>query len=307
MVAMSASNLLAPATYSPAEHERRNALRRMRTIATGLLVLAAVVFLVTLDHGGWLGFVNAGAEASMVGAIADWFAVTALFRHPLGLPIPHTALIPRKKDELGRGLQEFVASNFLSEEVIRERMASVGVSEKVGEWLAGRSGPGRLTAEQVVDSMLEGIHDWLVAHPEALNAALNQRVPLWVPSVVRDLVNERLHHELVGFVIAVRNDPHHPLREELKKYGDRLAADVERQRRLDQTVADAVVHLVQRYGDDVTAVISHTIERWDGREAADRIELYAGRDLQFIRINGTVVGGLAGLLIHTVAVVVSHV
>src|SRR5690606_9277359 len=101
----------------------RRRLRRMRAVATGLLVVAAVVYVVTLGQDGFWGYVNAGAEASMVGAIADWFAVTALFRHPLGLPIPHTALVPKRKDELGRGLQEFVGENFMQEEIIRDRVA----------------------------------------------------------------------------------------------------------------------------------------------------------------------------------------
>src|SRR5215207_1093989 len=113
------------------DHERRAALRRMRTLAVGLLLLAAVVYLLTLDQDGFLGFVNAGAEASMVGAIADWFAVTALFRHPLGLPIPHTALIPKRKDDLGKGLEQFVGENFLQEEIIRERILAVGISQRV--------------------------------------------------------------------------------------------------------------------------------------------------------------------------------
>src|SRR6476469_4752794 len=103
------------------DEERRSALRRMRSVAVGLLLFAATVYLLTLDEDGFLGFVNAGAEASMVGAIADWFAVVAIFKHPLGLPVPHTALIPRRKDELGRSLEEFVGENFLSEEIVSTR------------------------------------------------------------------------------------------------------------------------------------------------------------------------------------------
>jgi len=118
-----------------ADAARRAGLRRMRTVATGLLVLAAVVYLLTRDRHGFLGFVNAGAEASMVGAIADWFAVTALFKHPLGLPVPHTALIPRRKDELGRSLEEFVGENFLQETIIRGRIEAAHLSERVGTWL----------------------------------------------------------------------------------------------------------------------------------------------------------------------------
>src|SRR6476660_10600728 len=105
------------------DEARRRGLRQMRTVAVGLLLLAACVYAATLGRDGFWGFVNAGAEASMVGAIADWFAVTALFKHPLGLRIPHTALIPRRKDELGRSLEEFFSENFLSEQVIRERLA----------------------------------------------------------------------------------------------------------------------------------------------------------------------------------------
>src|SRR6478609_40749 len=113
-----------------ADEQRRRGLRRMRTLAVSLLLFAAVVYVATLGRHGFLGFVNAGAEASMVGAIADWFAVTALFKHPLGLPVPHTALIPRRKDELGRSLEEFVGENFLQEDIIRDRVAAAAVSQR---------------------------------------------------------------------------------------------------------------------------------------------------------------------------------
>ena len=117
--------------------ERRRGLRQMRLVALSLLVFAAVVFLATLrvkDQGFW-GFVNAGAEASMVGAMADWFAVTALFRHPLGLPIPHTALIPRRKDMLAQSLQDFMGENFLREDIIRDRVLSAQISDRLARWL----------------------------------------------------------------------------------------------------------------------------------------------------------------------------
>ncbi len=121
-----------------ADARRRRGLRRMRTLAVSLLLFAAVVYLLTVGEDGALGFVNAGAEASMVGAIADWFAVTALFKHPLGLPVPHTALIPRRKDELGRSLEEFVGENFLQEGIIRDRVASAAISQRA-RCLAGAS------------------------------------------------------------------------------------------------------------------------------------------------------------------------
>src|SRR6478672_9064768 len=130
-----------------ADEARRRGLRQMRTVAVGLLLLAACVYVATLGRDGFWGFVNAGAEASMVGAIADWFAVTALFKHPLGLPIPHTALIPRRKDELGKGLEEFVGENFLQEDIIRERVAAATISARVGDWLSDPANARRVVDE----------------------------------------------------------------------------------------------------------------------------------------------------------------
>src|SRR3954462_3339495 len=139
------------ATANPElDEQRRRGLRQMRTLAVSLLVLAAVVYVVTRNSHGFLGFVNAGAEASMVGAIADWFAVTALFKHPLGLPVPHTALIPKRKDDLGRGLEEFVGENFLQEAIIRDRIAAAAISARVGVWLAEPA-----NAQRVVDEVAE--------------------------------------------------------------------------------------------------------------------------------------------------------
>src|SRR3954463_9437527 len=116
----------------------------MKVVAPGPLAVAALGYALTLRAQGWLGFVNAACEAAMVGAAADWFAVTALFRRPLGLPIPHTALIPTRKDALGRTLQDFVASNFLAPDVVRGRIAAVGVARRTGTWLADTGHAGRV-------------------------------------------------------------------------------------------------------------------------------------------------------------------
>lgn len=409
----------------PALDERRRvALRRMRTLAGSLLLLAAVVYLLTLDQGGFLGFVNAGAEASMVGAIADWFAVTALFRHPLGIPVPHTALVPRRKEELGRSLEEFVSANFLQESVVRERIASAEPSLRVGRWLADpehgkrvvdevasllRTGLARVRDEDLaalvedallprlkaeplspvagslleeivrdkahhglVDLALDEAHRWLLENRETFVEVVGERAPWWSPQVLNDRVTHRLHIEAVAWVEDIRRDPYHhartaldgmleqlaqdllhdeatqeraerlknrvlehpqvvvtatslwnafrsallsaladeegPLRrralQELTAFGARLEKDRALRERLDGHAADLAVFVVGRYGAEITAVITHTIDRWDGREAARRIELYVGRDLQFIRINGTIVGGLVGVLIHTVAVLI---
>ncbi|SFB73428.1 Uncharacterized membrane-anchored protein YjiN, DUF445 family [Nocardioides terrae] len=396
----------------------------MRTLALGLLVVAALVYLATLRRHGFLGFVNSGAEASMVGAIADWFAVTALFRHPLGLPIPHTALIPKRKDELGRGLEEFVGENFLQEEVIRDRVRIADVSQRVGRWLSEPANARRVVDEVsvvaasalsrvrddhvsslftealfprlreepiapllgglieeaidddlqrgLVDLALVELHAWLLANEETVTDVLGERAPWWTPPALNDRVASRIHLELVRWVADIRDDPYHRAREaidsmlatlahnlqqdpptqeraerlkdrmldhpqvlastisvwnalrrvvtsslrdpdgalrdrlrrELSDFAERLLEDEPLRRRLDGLAADAAVFAVDRYGAEVTAVITHTIERWDGKEAARRIELHVGRDLQFIRINGTVVGGLVGVLIHAITVLV---
>ena len=407
-----------------ADARRRTGLRRMRTLAVSLLLFAALVYLVTLGEGGFLGYVNAGAEASMVGAIADWFAVTALFRHPLGLPVPHTALIPRRKDDLGRGLEEFVGENFLQEQIIRDRVATATVSQRAGDWLADpanvrrvvdevaevasiglgkirdehvadlvtealvprfRAEPvsplaGGLLAEVVRDDVHQGLvdlgldelHAWLLEHPDTVADVLEQRAPWWAPQRLNEAVTRRVHTELVAWVAEIRADPGHQARRaldsmltqlaedllhdpdtqerterlkerlldhpqlvesgialwnalrralqaslgdpdgavrdrlarELAAFGARLREDAGLRARIDAAAADVAVFAVARYGAEVTAVITHTIERWDGKEAARRIELHVGRDLQFIRINGTIVGGLVGVLIHAVTVVV---
>jgi len=394
----------------------------MRTVAVSLLLLAAVVYLLTLGEDGFLGFVNAGAEASMVGAIADWFAVTALFRHPLGLPIPHTALVPKRKDLVGRSLEEFFGENFLQEEVVRERVAAATVGERVGRWLSVRensrrvvdegvalvrTGLGRIRDEDfavlveealiprlkeepispvagglleeivrdrahhgLVDLALAEAHRWLVENEETFTEIVGERAPWWSPPQLNERVTARLHLEAVAWVADIRDDPYHharyaldrmleqladdllndaatqdraerlknrvldqpqlvatgtslfnafrralldalgdprgALREravvELERFGSRLTSEVVLRERFDGYAADLAVFAVERYGDDLATVITHTIERWDGREAARKIELHVGRDLQFIRINGTIVGGLVGVLIHTVAV-----
>jgi len=410
-------------TPDPAADEaRRQGLRRMRTVAVGLLGFAAVVYVATLGKDGALGFVNAGAEASMVGAIADWFAVTALFKHPLGLPIPHTALIPKRKDELGRGLQEFVADNFLQESIIRERVAAATITLRVAEWLSDPAHVRRLVDEVaevasialskvrdehveelvrtalvprfreepispllggllqevvaddlhhgLVDLALEELHRWLALNQDAFTEMLSERAPWWAPPRLNEAVTQRIHTEAVRWIEDIRNDPEHHaraafdsmltqlahdlvfdpatqaraeglknrvlehpavltssvslwnalrrslvaslrdpagavrarLQTELTAFATRLLDDDDLRRRMDLVAADVAVFTVERYGTELTTVITHTIERWDGQEAARRIELHVGRDLQFIRINGTIVGGLVGVAIHSFSV-----
>lgn len=139
-------------SFSPADEEKFRGVRRMKLMATGLLLFVAVVYVLAKwagnsGAGAWTGYVAAAAEAGMVGALADWFAVTALFRHPLGIPIPHTAIIPTKKDQLGVSLGEFVGENFLSRDVVRQRLRAVGIGSRLGTWLADPEHADRVTAE----------------------------------------------------------------------------------------------------------------------------------------------------------------
>src|SRR5690349_309075 len=186
---------------------RRQALRRMRTVAVSLLLLAAAVYVATLGRDGVLGFVNAGAEASMVGAIADWFAVTALFRHPLGLPIPHTALIPKHKDDLGRGLEEFVGENFLQEEVIRDRIRVADISLRVGRWLSEPDNARRVVDEVsvIAATALSRVRDEHVAalFTEALFPRLRDEpiAPL-LGGLLEEAIDDDLQRGLVDLVLV---------------------------------------------------------------------------------------------------------
>ncbi len=410
------------AFLTPDERERRSQLRRMKGLAGGLLVVAVIIYVLTRHDGGTLGFVNAAAEAAMIGGLADWFAVTALFRRPLGLPIPHTAIIPTRKDAIGQSLESFVASNFLSESVIRDKVIRARVAARVGGWLADpaharRVGvelataaraalrvlrdqdvtavletailkrvaaipwappAGRLlgqivadgTHHRLVDLGIDEAHGWLLANENAVIAIVAEQAPAWTPRFVDEAVAGRAYRELLRFVREVQADPGHPMRlaldsllartaddlrndpytihrvELLKErllshpdvregvatiwstarrllieavddengelrrrvvlglgdLGRRLAEDTALQGKVDGYLSDAAAHAAAAYSSEVATVISDTIARWDAAEASRRIELQVGRDLQFIRINGTVVGALAGLAIHTISV-----
>jgi uncharacterized membrane-anchored protein YjiN (DUF445 family) len=406
----------------PAAPDQRRDLRRMKAFATALLVAAAVVYVVAsrAEDGGpaWVGYVRAAAEAAMVGALADWFAVTALFRRPLGLPIPHTAIIPTRKDQLGAGLGDFVGTNFLSEAVVRDRLRSVGVAARVGAWLTNPDharrvtdeaatalrgaievlsdddvravleqallprlleapvGPplGRLLTRVVEDRAHEGVlqlaidqvNRWLAENEDVVVDAVVRQAPAWSPRFVDEAVALRVYREVVRVAGEVQRDIEHPLRrsvdrflaqtgrdlqddletihraEQLKagllahpavraaagdlagsvraalleavanpdgelrrrasagvaSFGDRLSSDDRLRAKVDGWLEDAAAHLVTTYRDELTATITETVNRWDGEETARKVELAVGRDLQFIRINGTLVGGLAGIGIH---------
>jgi uncharacterized membrane-anchored protein YjiN (DUF445 family) len=418
-------------TYSPADELKQQGVRRMKLIATGFLLAATVVYVLAKwaessgAGGAWAGYVAAAAEAGMVGALADWFAVTALFRRPLGLPIPHTAIIPTKKDVLGRTLGDFVGENFLSEAVVRARLRAVGIGARLGAWLevpehvdrvteqaaaalrgtltvlrdsdvqaivgeaisrraeAQEIAPGlgrmleRIVADQghraVVDLVCARAHDWLIEHGASVMDAVQGGAPGWTPRFIDRRVGERVYKELVRFTAEIRDMPEHPARgavdrflrdfatelqsdpdtrgrvERLKKdvlargevqeliesawgavrgmvvaaagderselrlraraslmsLGARMAVDARLQEKVDGWLEDAATYVVATYRDEITSLITDTIAGWDADQTSRKIEANVGRDLQFIRINGTVVGALAGLVIYTVSRLVS--
>jgi uncharacterized membrane-anchored protein YjiN (DUF445 family) len=412
----------AATTFPALAQERIRALRRMKIIAASLLLVAAVVYVLcrAVGHGnGAWGYLQAAAEASMVGGLADWFAVTALFRHPLRLPIPHTAIIPSKKDQIGEGLASFVQQYFLTTEVLSERVTAARVPQRVGEWLADPEHAQRLAEElssaisgmanvlhddelrnsvasfadkrlreleispllaRLIDAicdsgqhqaaltvLLKGVRKFLDENRTVLRNRVAEESPEWVPEWVDDRVFAKGFSLLQSFLADVTEDSDHGLRHgfdaQLRALADRLRTDPEQIAKVEQAkielldhpsirayldtiwgamkkllldgaadpnsdlrrsvesvtvragqvlrddpdVAAKVNEALQRlaghvathYADDLTGVISTTVARWDTEETSRRLELQVGRDLQFIRINGTVVGSLAGLAIYT--------
>ena len=402
------------------------ALVRMRIVATGLLVLMAILFLVSRTLVGVhpaIGFIRAFAEAAMVGGLADWFAVTALFRHPLALPIPHTAIIPRNKDRIGDTLAAFLRDNFLQPSVISRRMRRLDVAGAIARWLTdppeGAGGRFRSGASKLVAQVLEGLDParlggrvkaGIGAHlrrtevspilGQLLKAAIAERrhAPLleaairWAAATLaaNDHLVRAMVHEKSGSILRwtgldstvadklisgfdrllaeMAEDPAHPLRLKAEEALDRLAWDLQYDRRMRERVEGmkndllanpamqrwldglweqargallniardperamagklgavlrqlgetlvhdprlshtinrfvrrAVVGIAADYGDGIVRLVSETVRSWDADTITRRLENAVGRDLQYIRINGTIVGGLVGLGIHTV-------
>ena len=410
----------------PDQDAQRMGLRRMKTVATGLLVGAAAVFVLSVavghGHGAW-GYLEAMAEAAMVGGLADWFAVTALFRHPLGLPIPHTAIIPRKKDQIGASLGSFVRENFLTPDVVGTHIAAAEVPRRVGTWLAEPAHAARVADEtaaglagaaavlrddeirsavaqfaekrlaevdvapllaRVIDLVVEGgqhqvvltggiraLMRFLDENRDTLRRRLSAESPEWVPSWVDERLFVRLFSGVQSFLADIAADDDHDFRaqfdQRLRAYaqslrtdpaaiarveavkmqvlehpavrswmgslwftvktglldasadpdsdlrrtvhslltgvGESLRDDADLQAKVEGWIQTAVGYVLARYAEDITGLISTTVARWDAADTSRRLELQVGRDLQFIRVNGTVVGALVGLVIHVIALV----
>jgi uncharacterized membrane-anchored protein YjiN (DUF445 family) len=402
--------------------ERQRNLDRMKRRATGLLVLMGAIFVATSvlePQHTWVGYIRATAEASLVGGIADWFAITALFRHPLSIPIPHTAIIPNRKDRIGRSLGNFVQNNFLSPDLLMTKLRAAQLSRRAAEWLnqpeharaaaqhvasvlrsAGNvardedvhalldrsvieplrqvpiapvlaKGLALLTVDdrhqQLLDRVIQGLTR-LVAENEALiRDRIREESPWWVPRVVDDRIHQKVLGGIERTLFEVAADPDHPLRHQFDglladwmvqlqnspeviaraeaikhqvldpETSGRLAASLWQElkevlgrqnpgdagapgavarglsalaasaledeallEKIDGWVIGAVLSVVEQHRGEVGGLIAQTVSSWDPDETSRRIELLVGRDLQFIRINGTLVGGMVGLLIYTV-------
>lgn len=395
----------------------------MKVVATGLLVAMAIVFAASraFEHRyPWLSYVKSFAEAAMVGGLADWFAVTALFRHPLGLPIPHTAIIPRNKDRIGEALASFLKENFLIPSVVARRMRNIDVAAAVGRFLQTPAGEGtriRAGASRLIADIFESLDDErlggivktalsarlhktevspLLGH--ALASAINEErhVPMleatirWTAraleaneQLIRDMVHKKanwvlkiagLDAKLADAIIdglrkltvEMSTDPAHPVRvkieealaqlandlqtraetrerveamkqqlldnksvslwidtlwqkgreaviraarnpdavlagklgEVLKSMGGTLESDTRIRAALNEFARRATVGLAASYGSSIVKLVSETVRGWDARTVTNRLEAAVGRDLQYIRINGTLVGGMVGLILH---------
>ena len=396
-------------------------LKRMKRLATALLLSMVILFLLARslrEISPFFEIVTAFTEAAMVGALADWFAVVALFRYPMGLPIPHTAIIPKNKDRLGENLAQFIRDNFLSQEAIGAKLNAVDVTGLVSRVFSDEQRArdlanklieytlfivekfdekdlrsfGKDLALQNIDAvqlgpwlskimesitkdnrhhlLLDGgltvITGWLTRNEAGIRARMKEGNPWWVPDFVDDKILDMIVSKLRELLDEIRNNPGHEVKKrideaifkwmnELKdipkvdekmqnlkeKYldqlglkeilggmsGDLKASILQDLRDPDSTIRNQMEHgistlgrslgenpavrekinfwlcssllkLSSEYADTISSIISDTVRKWDAERTSRTVELYIGKDLQWIRINGTLVGGLVGLLIY---------
>lgn len=408
------------------DEAKRKQLRKYKAFATGLFVLMAVVFVITTilqktNSSHWIGYVSAFSEAAMVGALADWFAVTALFRHPLGLPIPHTNLIENSKERLGDNLGSFVVTNFLSPQNIRPYIQKLKISNFVGEWLVKEKNQDILIKnlsdivldilnklddsavsgfiskkvsemtndikfnviignginylldkndhQRIITNLSKQIKDYIIENDEMIEDRVKKGSYSFIPSFVDNKIAEKIASGLSDFFKEVEEDPQHEIRSlitkkiyefsqdlkedpkwedefknikdgllkndklneysndiwisikntltkelqedqsSLKKYisqnlnefSQNLKTDEKLQNKIDHWVRVTAYKYILKNTHQFGNLISSTVGNWKGKELSEKMELEVGKDLQFIRVNGTLVGGLVGLIIYTIA------
>lgn len=342
-------------------------------MASALLAAMALVFVLArtfeVRHPGWL-WVRAFAEAAMVGGLADWFAVTALFRHPFGLPIPHTAIIPANKDRIGHAFADFLERHFMTRTVLTAELAEIDVAAMIGNclleptqrrWLASQSlqvlvseiKPGALLAdwldnaldqrlhERLFDYLLNAASRLLDEHTDPIYRKVSEKSPRWMPrrfnyefflrlmDGISELLDEmrvadsaaRQHFAQTAMTLRDRLasgefDPliAHELQLALKQgilsahaehglaaFARQLAMDLMLRNRINLWARRQAVILLVRQRKRIVGIVRRVVHGWDAATVTARIEAYVGQDLQFIRINGTLVGGLVGLLLHALS------
>lgn len=413
----------------PEETYQQQELQQMKFLATALLGVALIIFIIASifeEQYIWAGFVRATAEAAMVGAIADWFAVTALFRHPLGLKIPHTAIIPQRKDIIGQTFGRFVKNNFLTEEVVADKLHSMDISQRTAEWLSQPENSALVAsyatvaiaaiAEVIKDEEVQDLIEQnlitriratqfapflghtlslvtssgrqrellkgtvrlgaylLTENRAAIEQKISQELPWWLPKNISHKIYEKLVHAVETTAREVNTNPNHslyarfsllidrfveelkhspemlareealkeellqhavvrefsaslwldlkrsllegssnpdldvrsPIQQSLTKIGETILRDETLLKKINRWVEDGAIYIIKEYGHEVELLISQTISRWDAAATSRKVELQIGKDLQYVRINGTVVGGLIGLLIHTCTFVIQQ-
>lgn len=408
------------------DEAKRKQLRKYKAFATGLFLLMAAIFIATTllqknVDSHWVGYVRAFSEAAMVGALADWFAVTALFRHPLGLPIPHTNLIENSKERLGDNLGSFVVSNFLSPQNIRPYMMKLKISGFVGEWLSKEknqeiliknlsdivldilnklddtavsqfiskkvqemtddiklnkivgNGIGYIIEkndhQRMVTNLSAQIKNYILENDELIKERVKKGSYTFIPSFVDNKIADKIATGLSDFFREIEEDPRHEIRNlitqkihdfsvdlkedpkweeefkiikndllkgdklneysndiwvsikntlknelqeedsSLKKYisknldefSENLKTDANLQNKIDDWIRVTAYKYILRNTHQFGNLISSTVGNWQGKELSEKLELEVGKDLQFIRVNGTLVGGLVGLVIYTIA------
>jgi uncharacterized membrane-anchored protein YjiN (DUF445 family) len=408
---------------------KRKKLRQFKMLALSLLLLMACIYIVSslfIDQYSWLGYTRAFAEAAMVGGLADWFAVTALFHYPMGIKIPHTNLIENSKQRIGENLGDFVVQNFVTPEIIRPRLDQFSIASKLGDWLAqeknrqpiinevfvlaedllqqadktqlakwfsqqaqelaGSFNAGNLLSDvlqyvlandkhvPLIDAALDKLAEWISGHESFIRERVKKESSALIPGFVDNMIAKKITHGFIAFADEIRDNPQHPIRlqideqlhdlsiavkedpqwhaqlEEAKKklisgaaieaYAqqavtqllDALFADLHKENSsiknyLDQTLLK-IAHQLQtdtalckkidgwvrfhafrlamKNREAAGNLISQTVGNWQGAELSQKLELEVGKDLQFIRINGTLVGGIVGVLIYLVTQWIKH-
>ncbi|MGN7865403.1 DUF445 domain-containing protein [Chryseobacterium sp. 22458] len=408
------------------DEAKRKQLRKYKAFATGLFVLMAIIFIITTilqksNSSHWIGYVRAFSEAAMVGALADWFAVTALFRHPLGLPIPHTNLIENSKQRLGNNLGSFVVSNFLSPQNIRPYIQKLKISNFVGEWLGKEksqdilirnlseivmdilnklddstvshfiskkvsemtgdiklnkvvgNGIGYILEkndhQRIITNLSKQIKEYIIENDEMIQERVKKGSYSFIPSFVDNKIADKIAAGLSEFFKEIEEDPQHEVRtlitqkihefsvdlkedpkwdeefktikngllknekldeysndiwvsikktlikelqedhsalknylsKNLNEFAQNLKTDENLQNKIDHWVRVTAYKYILKNTHQFGNLISTTVGNWQGKELSEKLELEVGKDLQFIRVNGTLVGGLVGLIIYTIA------